>query len=55
MKLRILPSAKKDLRRGFQFYEFQDTGIGAYFLDSRQATWKIRQRERDENRDAPNA
>lgn len=34
MRVGILPSAKTDLRRGFRFYESQETGLGAYFLDS---------------------
>jgi plasmid stabilization system protein ParE len=34
MRIRVLPSAKKDLHRGFQFYEHQESGIGSYFLDS---------------------
>jgi hypothetical protein len=31
MKIRILESAKQDLREGFHFYESQETGIGSYF------------------------
>ncbi len=34
MRVRILPSAKRDLHRGFRFYERQQAGIGSYFLDS---------------------
>jgi plasmid stabilization system protein ParE len=34
MRIRILPSAKRDLQRGFRFYEHQEAGIGSYFLDS---------------------
>jgi plasmid stabilization system protein ParE len=34
MRIRILPSAKRDLHRGFGFYERQEAGIGSYFLDS---------------------
>ncbi len=34
MNVRILPSAKDDLRRGYRFYERQEPGISAYFLDS---------------------
>jgi len=34
MKIRILSSALQDLRDGFEFYEKQAEGIGAYFLDS---------------------
>lgn len=34
MTIRILESAKKDLIRGFHFYEKQGEGLGDYFLDS---------------------
>lgn len=34
MNLQILPSARDDLREGFYFYETQQAGLGAYFLDS---------------------
>ena len=34
IRLRILPSAKRDLHRGFRFYERRESGIGSYFLDS---------------------
>ena len=34
MKVRILPSAQDDLSDGFVFYEKQQVGLGAYFLDS---------------------
>ena len=34
MKVRLLPSAKRDLRSGSRFYERQEGGLGAYFLDS---------------------
>ncbi len=34
MKVRILPSAQEDLAEGFVFYEKQQAGLGAYFLDS---------------------
>lgn len=34
MRIRILPSAKRDLQRGFRFYEHQEPGIGSYFVDS---------------------
>ena len=34
MKIEILRSAQDDLRAGFAFYEGQDAGLGAYFLDS---------------------
>ena len=34
MKIKILESAKQDLREGFDFYKSQETGIGNYFLES---------------------
>jgi hypothetical protein len=34
MKIKILESAKQDLREGFYFYESQEAGIGSYFLES---------------------
>lgn len=34
MKLRILTAASRDLVRGKRFYERQEEGLGAYFLDS---------------------
>jgi plasmid stabilization system protein ParE len=34
MKIVILPSARDDLADGFQFYENQEAGLGAYFLES---------------------
>ena len=34
MKIRILKSAKKDLKEGFYFYESQETGLGTYFLET---------------------
>jgi plasmid stabilization system protein ParE len=34
MKVKILPSADSDLDQGYDFYERQTEGIGAYFLDS---------------------
>lgn len=34
MRVRVLPSAKGDLRSGRRFYEMQEGGLGAYFLDS---------------------
>ena len=34
MKIKILKSAKKDLKDGYDFYERQQSGIGAYFLES---------------------
>jgi len=33
MKVRILESAREDLREGYRFYEQQQEGIGDYFLD----------------------
>lgn len=32
--MRLLPSAKMDLRRGIHFYEQQEAGLGRQFLDS---------------------
>lgn len=34
MKLRILDAASRDLIEGYHFYEKQQGGLGAYFLDS---------------------
>ncbi|MEM9281128.1 MAG: type II toxin-antitoxin system RelE/ParE family toxin [Verrucomicrobiota bacterium] len=34
MSIRILPSALEDLRWGWQFYEWQQEGLGDYFQDS---------------------
>lgn len=34
MKLRILDAASRDLVEGYHFYERQQTGLGAYFIDS---------------------
>lgn len=34
MKLRILPSAIQDLRRGQEFYGRQGDSLGEYFIDS---------------------
>ena len=34
VKVEILPSARDDLAEGFAFYERQQPGLGAYFLDS---------------------
>ncbi|MBM3857994.1 MAG: type II toxin-antitoxin system RelE/ParE family toxin [Verrucomicrobia bacterium] len=36
-EVEILPSAKKDLRRGFGFYERQTSGVGLYFVDKLSA------------------
>lgn len=33
MEIRLLESAKEDLRDGWFFYEKQSTGLGEYFLD----------------------
>ena len=37
MEIRLLESAKDDLREGWHFYEEQAVGVGDYFLDSIQA------------------
>lgn len=37
MKIKILNSAKDDLKTAFQFYEKQQAGLGKYFLSSLQA------------------
>lgn len=34
MRIRILESAREDLKEGFYFYESQARGIGSYFLES---------------------
>ena len=34
MKIKILESAKEDLKEGFYFYESQERGVGNYFLES---------------------
>ena len=34
MTIRILTAAQEDLSEGFAFYEKQQPGLGAYFLDS---------------------
>jgi hypothetical protein len=34
VKIEILPSAREDLAADFVFYEKQQPGLGAYFLDS---------------------
>lgn len=34
MRLRILSLAETDLLNGFRFYEGQQQGVGAYFLDT---------------------
>lgn len=34
MKIALLDEAEQDLLDGFAFYERQETGLGAYFLDT---------------------
>ncbi|MCG7853693.1 MAG: type II toxin-antitoxin system RelE/ParE family toxin [Methanosarcinaceae archaeon] len=34
MKIKILKSAREDLKEGFHFYELQQGGLGSYFLES---------------------
>jgi len=34
MKIKILRSAREDLKEGFRFYELQQRGLGSYFLES---------------------
>ena len=34
MKVRILESARRDLRAGYNLYERRETGVGEYFLNS---------------------
>ena len=34
MKIKILESAKEDLKEGVRFYEFQQKGVGKYFINS---------------------
>jgi plasmid stabilization system protein ParE len=34
MKIIILPSAENDLADGFKFYENQEVGLSAYFIES---------------------
>ena len=34
MRIEILDKAEDDLVAGFQFYEAQESGLGAYFLES---------------------
>lgn len=33
MNIKILDEAQEDLIQGFRFYESQESGLGAYFLD----------------------
>ncbi len=37
MEIRLLETAKEDLRAGYWFYEQQSAGLGDYFLDCMQA------------------
>ena len=37
MEIRLLETAKEDLRAGYWFYENQAAGVGDYFLDCIQA------------------
>lgn len=37
MEIRLLESAKEDLREGWKFYEKSSIGLGTYFLDCIQA------------------
>ena len=37
MEIRLLETAKEDLREGWNFYEKRSVGLGDYFLDSIQA------------------
>lgn len=37
MEIRLLETAKEDLRNAWRFYEQQSSGLGDYFLDSVQA------------------
>lgn len=34
MKIKILDSAKQDLKEGFYFYEAQKQGLGHYFIET---------------------
>ena len=34
MRVKLLDAAEKDIEEGYQFYEKQAPGLGAYFLDS---------------------
>ena len=34
MKIKTLKSAREDLKEGFYFYDSQQIGLGAYFLES---------------------
>jgi hypothetical protein len=37
MEIRLLESAKEDLREGWNFYEYNSPNLGDYFLDCVQA------------------
>ena len=37
VEIRLLETAKEDLREGYWFYEDQSSGLGDYFLDCMQA------------------
>lgn len=37
MEIRLLETAKEDLREGWNFYELASAGLGDYFLDCIQA------------------
>ncbi len=37
MEIRLLKTAKEDLREGWKFYEQNAAGLGDYFLDCMQA------------------
>lgn len=40
MQIRLLESAKEDLREGYRFYAAQSAELGTYFLDATQADVK---------------
>ena len=40
MEIRLLESAKEDLKSGYRFYELQSAGLGEYFLNSVQGDVK---------------
>lgn len=44
MKVALSTGAEQDLLDGFEFYEFQQTHLGWYFLDSRQNPSKTQTR-----------
>jgi hypothetical protein len=45
VEIRLLETAKEDLREGYWFYEEQSSGLGDYFLDCMQADVKTRLNE----------